>query len=141
MLRYFPGVSPQYAAWLTYTLNTANLASFRYENPQAFMAETPASLFFDELTESKCRSYRTEVKMYRALEALIMNTEPKALSADQNYAVLQVCAMMDVLEEIFYGEYGVEIYSGATIYDVCEMSLTPDFLEPDVCLMYDWLMV
>ena len=137
--RYFSGTSPQLSAWLTYTLNTANIASFRYRCPDAYVAETPVCLFFDEMTETQRRPYRTEVKMYRAFESIIMNTEPRALNAEQRHAVLQVCAMMDVLAEDFLDEYGTEIYSGDTVYGVCEMSITPDFLEPKFCMMDDWL--
>lgn len=135
----FCDIGSREARELIYTLNIANLDSFRYAYPYRSIKESSYIDFVNSLERLSRRPYRTEVQLHKALAALKRNIIPDALTAEQREAVARLRYLMRSLELPFYKAFGVEINDMLTVYSECEADLVPDESEPAVCLMQDWI--
>ena len=122
---------------LIYTLNTANIDSFRYAYPNAVITESGYVSFMRGLERMNRRPYRTEVQLFKALAALKRNICRDVLTAEQREAAARLCYIMGGLELSFYKAFGVEIYDRLTVYPECSFGLIPQDGEPCVCLVRD----
>ena len=52
---------------MLYVLNTANLDCFGYYHPNIYVVQSGPALFSNWLDNMRCRPYRTEVQLYKAL--------------------------------------------------------------------------
>jgi hypothetical protein len=134
----FCDIGEREARALVYSLNTANLDSFRFAKPGAAVRETGYVAFNNHLLRMNCRPYRTEVQLYKALLTLNRNIIPDALTADQREALASLRCIMRSLEYSFYKAFGVEICDLLTVYSECAAGLLPHSGEPSVCMARDW---
>ena len=134
----FCDIGGREARGLVYSLNTANLDSFCFAKPGAFIREAGYVDFNNALLCMNCRPYRTEVQLYKALTALKRNIIPDALTTDQREALAKLRFLMRSLEHSFYKAFGVEIYDMLTVYSECTYGLLPQSGEPSVCMAGDW---
>ena len=126
---------------LVYRLNTANLDSARYRNPDVYAAESTPYVFACCIERFDCRPYRTEVQLYKALCALEKSIIRAAITDEQREALAQMHCIMKNLEFRFYKTFGMEIFDAPTIYSECAFGLVPWEDEPSVCMMRDWLLL
>jgi len=134
----FCDIGGREARGLVYSLNTANLDSFCFAKPGAFIREAGYVDFNNALLRMNRRPYRTEVQLYKALAALKRNIIPDALTADQREALASLRCIMRSLEHCFYKAFDVEIYDLLTVYCECTYGLIPQSGEPSVCMAGDW---
>ena len=125
---------------LVYWLNTANLDSYRSAYPDVPLYES-TPFHFTKHFESKARPYRTEVQLYKALEALNRSISYDAIISQQREAVQQAKCIMSNLDYDFFKAFGLEIDSPLTVYRHCRNHLIPYEDEPSVCLYQDWVML
>ena len=137
----FCDLSSREARELVYTLNTANLDSFRYINLYHHAKEMGYVAFCNSLERIRLRPYRTEVQLYKSLAALKRNIIPAALTAEQREALATLRYLMRSLELSFYKAFGLEIYDMLTVYSDCADGLVPHDNEPGVCLFGDWVVL
>ena len=124
---------------MLYALNTANLDCFGYYHPDITIIESGPATFTYRLERSRNRPYRTEVQLYKALEALEHSVERPLMTCYQREALQTLRCVMSNLEYRFYKSYGVEIDDGRTVYGECAFHLIPKENEPSVPIMDDWL--
>ena len=122
---------------LIYNLNTANLDSFRYVHPNSHITESGFVEFNNTLVRTASRPYRTEVQLYKSLEALKRNIVIDALTGEQREALANLRYIMRSIEYSFYKAFGVEIYDRVTVYSQCSYGLIPQDDEPGSCLFED----
>ena len=137
----FCGTDSRAARELVYTLNTANLDSFRYLHPDSHITETGFMDFNNALARTSRRPYRTEVQLYKSLLALKRNIVIDALTENQREALANLRYVMSSLELHFYKAFGIEIYDRLTVYSQCTYGLIPQEDEPGVCLVDDWALM
>lgn len=126
------------AAGLVHMLNTANLDSYRDAYPGIPVYEN-GPLHFSKCLFGAGRPYRTEVQLYKSLEALKRNINYDALTSMQREAVQQMQCVAANLKFDFYKVFGLEIDSPLTVYRQCRNHLIPHEDEPSVCLFKDWV--
>jgi len=126
---------------LVYCLNTANLDSVRFENPDVCVIESTPYVFSYRIVSFDCRPYRTEVQLYKSLCALEKSIIREALTDGQREAFERLHCIMSNLEYRFYKTFGVEISDVSTVYSECSFGLVPWVDEPSVCMMHDWIML
>lgn len=137
MLR-FCKIKQEDARELCYFLNTANLDSFRYSRKDVSVAEATAFAFNRMLGEG-ARPYRTEVQLFKAMEALNRNIIYEALTSIQREAVQHMRCLMRDVEYTFYRTFDMDINDRRTVYRECAGTLTPRDDEPGVCLLAEWI--
>ena len=108
---------------MLYVLNTANLDCFGYYHPNIYVVQSGPALFSNWLDNMRCRPYRTEVQLYKALFCLRHSLDREFMTVEQRE----------------YKAFGVEIDDNRTVYNECVFGLVPDEDEPSVCLMHDWV--
>jgi len=126
---------------LVYLLNTANLDSYRFANPQEYVIESGPVAFSRLMDRMYRRPYRTEVQLYKALAALKHSIIRDAVTDRQREAVARMRCIMRDLEFHFFLTFGMDIDDVRTVYAECSFSLVPEEGEPSVCLMHDWIML
>ena len=135
--RFCLDITESDAAELTYLLYAANLTSYRNKHPDTIIEELNKKAFYNRLIESKQRTYRTIIQLYRAMEALSLNIDTKIIALEQVKAYMDMWIIMDEIEERFMDNYDMEIYDKRTIYSLCKRSLVPYRNEPGLCLIQD----
>jgi len=134
----FGNMSVNDAKELVYWLNTANIDSYSKAYPNIPIYQSSPFVFCRRLDEDE-RPYRTEVQLYKALEALKASIDFTAIISEQREAVQQMKCVMSNLEFNFFKVFDTEIDSALTIYGQCRNHLIPFEDEPSVCLFDDWL--
>lgn len=129
----FCGFKLSSAQDLTYILNTANLDSFRYTNPNIFVKEMDETAFYNKLNTTLTEPYITEVQMYKSLTALSQNILLYALTKEQKEAYMKLILLMNNLEFWFYKCYSEDIDGAKTNYIKCSFGLETDESEPNRC--------
>ena len=135
--RFCRDITEKDAAELTYLLYTANLESYRHKRPDIVIDELRMTAFYNRLIESKQKSYRTIIQLYRAMEALSLSIDTKCVEVGQAKAYLDIWFIMDDIEDRFIRNYDMEIYDKRTIYRLCKRGLVPYKNEPGLCLLED----
>ena len=130
----FAHIEPAEARKLVYLLNTANIDANRYERPGRPVHEMSEALFFKYLDNTYARPYRTEVQLFKSLEALCDAIRWSAITDEQRDAVHRLYTIMDTLGWHFHKAFGVDIDDSLTVYSQCRRHLVPDASEPCVCL-------
>jgi len=138
MLR-FRNMSAHEARGLVYMLNTANLDSFIYTHPGAYIKEAGPATFSRMVERGNYRPYRTEVQLYKALAALKHNIIPAALISEQREALARLRCLMRDIDFSFYKTFEMDIDDIRTVYADCSFGLIPREDEPAVCLVRDWI--
>ena len=124
---------------MLYVLNTANLDCFGYYHPNIYVVQSGPVLFSNWLDNMRCRPYRTEVQLYKALVCLRHSIEKDLMSSEQREALQKLRCIISNIEYRFYKAFGMEIDDKHTVYGECAYSLIPEPGEPSVCLMHDWV--
>ena len=124
---------------MLYALNTANLDCFGYYHPDIAIIESGPATFAYRLERSHDRPYRTEVQLYKALEALQHHVETPLMTCYQREALQKLRCIMSNLEYRFFKSYGIEIFDNRTVYGACAFRLIPKKDEPSVPIMCEWL--
>ena len=138
LLRFYDMPSRRIKEML-YMLNTANLDSCRYYNPERRICESGPVAFSGWLDNPGYRPYRTEVQLHKSLAALKCGINYKVITTSQREAVQTLRCIISNIEYRFYKAYGVEIDDTQTVYSDCIFGLVPKEDEPSVCLMHDWI--
>jgi len=69
--RFYHGIGDAYAQKFTYALHLAINKTFRYKNPGIVITEYADEDFCALIKQANVKPYRTEVQLYRAMEALL----------------------------------------------------------------------
>jgi hypothetical protein len=136
--RFYHNVTDMDAQMFTCGLYKAVNAVYRHKNPGVYLAEYSEANFLTLIRQRDVKPYRTEVQLYRAMEALFGCLEPDALTTSQIRLFLELAEAMSNSELRFYKAFDMEIDDERTIYRLCARSLTPRRDEPGVCLIQDW---
>jgi len=134
----FCKMSSYEAKELCFMLNLANIDTHITHCPHCDPRECSARDFYRRLDTEKERPYRTEVQLYRSLEALLESIDRSLIPHDEREALERIRAIMENLETTFYKSFGMDIAEKRTIYALCASDLTPKDTEPSVCLRDDW---
>jgi hypothetical protein len=137
--RFFRDMSNSHALKLTYGLYAAVNDAYRYKNPGAYLTEYDEDCFYDVLRQTNVKPYRTEIQLYRAMEAILFNLEIPALKNSRLACVMELSFMMCNTELRFYKAFDMEIDDERTIYRMCARSLIPRRDEPGLCIKQDWI--
>ena len=124
---------------MLYALNTANLDCFGYYHPDIAVIESRPAVFAFRLENCHDRPYRTEVQLYKALEALQHSVEISLMTCYQREALQKLKCIMANLEYRFFKSYGIEIFDNRTVYSECTFHLVPKKREPSVPIMCEWV--
>ena len=89
------------------------------------------------LETKDCRSYRTEVQLYKSLLSLKRSINRELIIMAQREALQALRCIIFNLEYRFYKAYGMEIEDKRTVFAECTYRLVPREDEPSVCLMHD----
>lgn len=138
LLRFYD-MSESEVKEMLYTLNTANLDCFGYYHPDIRIIECGPATFAYRLEKSRDRPYRTEVQLYKALEALKCSVEAPLMTSYQREALQKLKCILSNLEYRFYKAYGMEIFDNRTVYGECAFRLIPKKDEPSVPIMCEWV--
>ena len=122
-------------------INTANLDSFRYEQPHVPVIESGPVAFLRWMDNTHCRPHRTEAQLCKALAALKRNIIREAITDKQREAVARLRCVIRNLEFHFYMTFGMDIDDMQTVYADCVFGLVSREDEPSVYLMGDWILL
>ena len=137
--RFHRDISDSQALEMTYSLYTAVNDTYRYKNPSVHFTVYGKNDFYEFMKQTNYKPYRTEIQLYRAMEALYFYKILDALKIEQVKSVSTIGFMMSDTEFRFYKAFDMEIDDGRTIYKMCARSLVPRSDEPGLCLVQDWL--
>jgi len=141
-LRFRRDLDSGYAMKFTYSLYAMINEIYLLKNPGACIIEYNEYDFSEALQKSKAKPYRTEVQLFRAMEAVAHYYKMpiiKSLSVDCARTYMDLSFMMEGIEGRFYNMFDMEIYDKRTVYNLCSKSLKARRDEPGLCLLQDWL--
>ena len=137
--RFCRKISDADAIKLTYDLYTAVIDSYRSKFPAVSITEYGRDDFEALVRKTDAEPYKTEIQLYRAMEAILHRLVIPAVRIESLHSVVDLTFMMSDTEMRFYKAFDMEIDDERTIYRVCARSLTPRRDEPGLCLLHDWL--
>ena len=137
--RFYHDMNDAHSLKLTYGLYTAVNDTYRYKNPDVDVLEYNENAFCELLHQANAKPYKTEVQLYRAMEAVLFSLTLDALKISHTPHIIELTAMMCNTELRFYKAFGMDIDDEKTICRKCARSLVPRRGEPCVCLLQDWL--
>jgi len=141
LLRFNRDMESAQALELTYDIYTAIYDSFRHKNPHIYAVEYNKIFIREMLLKSDVKPYRTEIQLYRAMEAVLQNTNVRIIRTESLENIMLMLFLMGDIELRFYKAFNMEICDKRTTYSLCVKNLDPKQNEPGLCLclMNDWL--